>query len=102
MGESAVVQVFRFNPQHDGKPVFQEFKVPYDEKKTVLDALRYIYENIDSSLAFRESCQSGVCGLCGLCVNGTACLACATYMTQKMKIEPLRGRTVIRDLVVDL
>jgi succinate dehydrogenase/fumarate reductase iron-sulfur protein len=102
MGESAVVHVFRFNPQDDERPVFQEFKVPYDKKKTVLDALQYIYESVDSSLAFRESCQSGFCGLCGLCVNGKTCLACATYMTKRMKIEPLHGRTIIRDLVVDL
>ncbi|MBU7043805.1 MAG: 2Fe-2S iron-sulfur cluster binding domain-containing protein [Theionarchaea archaeon] len=97
----AHVQVFRFNPEQDTSPVFQEVKVPFQEHSTVLDALRYIYDHLDSSLAFRESCLAGLCGLCAVRVNGTVCLACSTYMSESMKIEPLPHRKIIRDLVVD-
>ena len=101
MSDFAIVKVFRFNPEHDKEPRFQQYKVPYDKQKTVIDALEYIYENLDSSLAFRESCKSGYCGICSLKVNGKACLACATYMLKEMKIEPILRDKVIRDLEVD-
>ncbi len=102
MNAFAIVEVFRFNPERDKKPRFQQYEVPYDKQKTVLDALEYIYENLDRSLAFREACKSGYCGICTLKVNGKSCLACTTYMSKKMRIEPISGRKVIRDLVVDL
>jgi len=102
MSTFALVEVFRFNPECDKKPEFQQYKVPYDKQKTVLDVLEYIYENLDRTLAFREACRSGYCGICTIKVNGKACLACATYMSKKMKIEPISEQKVIRDLVVDL
>jgi succinate dehydrogenase/fumarate reductase iron-sulfur protein len=99
--DDSVVFVMRFNPGTDVTPVFQEYVIPYDPQKTVLDALQYIYEHVDRSLAFRGACQSGFCGVCGVNLNGRPCLACATYMSRKMRIEPLSGHKVIRDLVVD-
>jgi len=97
----AAVKVFKYNPETDKTPTFRYFNVPYDKQYTILDTLEYIYTNLDSSLAFRRACQSGYCGICGVRVNGKNCLACATYMDKKMKIEPLPGFKIIRDLVVD-
>jgi len=102
MNGFAIVNVSRFNPECDKELKFHRFEVPYDAQKTVLDSLEYIYENLDSSLAFRSACRSGCCGICALKVNGKSCLPCATYMAKKMKIEPLSGFKIIRDLVVDL
>ncbi|MBU6997605.1 MAG: 2Fe-2S iron-sulfur cluster binding domain-containing protein [Theionarchaea archaeon] len=102
MTESALVSIFRFNPEEDDCPRMEEFEIPFDPQKTVLEALQYIYEERDGSLAFRESCKSGFCGTCGMIVNGHPCLACTTYMKKEMTIEPLARHRVIRDLVVEL
>jgi len=97
----AHLEVFRYNPEIDKFPVFQQITIPFHEHNTVLDALRYIYEHVDSSLAFRESCRAGLCGLCAVRVNGKVCLACSTYMCKTMTIEPVPKWKIIRDLVVD-
>jgi succinate dehydrogenase/fumarate reductase iron-sulfur protein len=102
MNELAEVNIFRFNPEIDDHPRMEEFLIPYDPQKTVLEVLQYIYEEKERSLAFRESCQSGFCSICGITVNGHPCLACTTYMERKMTIEPLMRHKVIRDLVVEL
>jgi succinate dehydrogenase/fumarate reductase iron-sulfur protein len=99
--EYAHVQIFRYDPHTDSSPAFQEVRVPFQKYTTVLDVLCYIYEHVDSSLAFRESCLAGLCGLCAVRVNGKVCLACSTYMEKIMKIEPIPRYSVIRDLVVD-
>ena len=36
----------------------------------VLDALNYIKDQLDGSLAYRWSCRMGICGSCGMMVNG--------------------------------
>jgi fumarate reductase iron-sulfur subunit len=99
--DESIVFVMRYNPGADAAPVVEKYSIPYDPQKTVLDALYYIYEHEDRSLAFRGACKSGLCGVCGLNLNGRPCLACATYMAREMRIEPLSNYEVIRDLVVD-
>jgi succinate dehydrogenase / fumarate reductase iron-sulfur subunit len=42
----------------------------------VLDALIYIKNNIDPTLAFRRSCREGVCGSCAMNIGGRNTLAC--------------------------
>ncbi|MGE5576917.1 MAG: 2Fe-2S iron-sulfur cluster-binding protein [Syntrophothermus sp.] len=56
----------------------QAFQIPFAEGDTVLTALLYIYENLDSTLAFRHGCRAGRCGLCAVEVNGKPRLACKT------------------------
>ncbi len=68
---------------------------------TLLSALYYIKEHIDSSLTFGSGCRSGVCGACAVIVNGKEVLACSTPVNDKDKIEPLRYHKVQRDLLVD-
>jgi len=102
MGGSGVVKIFRFDPEKDKKSRFQTFKnVPYENMR-VTDVLNYIYQNLDSSLAFRYSCRGGLCGVCLLKVNGKACLACHRIAEKEMTIEPPSQYPVIKDLVVDL
>lgn len=102
MNEIALVEVFRFNPKEDDQYRLDEFKVPYDPQKTVLEILQYIYEEKDRTIAFRGSCRSGFCNICGITVNGRPCLACTTCMEKNMVLEPLSNHDVIRDLVVEL
>ena len=73
--ELAVVKLFRFDPEVDTEPRYSEFKVPY-RGRTVLDVLRYIYENLDSSIAFRWACRRAFCRSCVLSVNGKPALSC--------------------------
>lgn len=41
-----------------------------------LDALIYVKDNLDSTLAFRRSCREGICGSCAMNCDGLHTLAC--------------------------
>lgn len=99
--ELATVDVFRFDPEIDSEPSYVEFKVPY-KGRTILDVLRYIYENVDSTVAFRWSCGAMFCRCCIIAVNGKPALACMEPAKKHMKIEPHPKFTVIKDLICDL
>ena len=94
-------KVFRWNPELDAAPKYVEYEVPWRKYLTVLEILRYIYENFDS-IAFDYSCRSMLCGKCGVQVNGKPVLACVTFVEPcDITIAPLKGLPVIRDLKVD-
>jgi fumarate reductase iron-sulfur subunit len=96
------VSVFRFDPGVDKAPRYDMFEVPFEEGRSVLGALKYIYENLDSSLAFYNSCRIGKCTGCHLKVNGKTRLACTTVVEeQDLLLEPMPGYRVVRDLMVD-
>jgi succinate dehydrogenase/fumarate reductase iron-sulfur protein len=98
-------KIQRYNPNQERRYT-SEFKVPVRKGMTLLDALLYIQDNLDGSLAFRHSCRMGVCGSCGILVNGKPMLACYTQVlhleTDKLILEPLQNLPVIKDLVVDI
>lgn len=93
------VKVFRFNPRQDKEPSYDTFEVPLSKHMTVLTVLNYIYENLDSSLAYNYSCKEGLCHACALIVNGEACEACSTLVKGEITIEPPSGFEVIKDLI---
>ena len=101
MESTIKIKVFRHDPEVEKQSRIQEYEVPIHTKSTVLEALFYIQENIDSSLAFSYSCRFMNCGLCTVEVNGNACLACITEVVNGMTISPLKALPLIRDLVVD-
>jgi fumarate reductase iron-sulfur subunit len=98
--------VSRYDPERETEPRTQSYTVPYTDETVVLDALNDVKENQDGSLTYRWSCRMGICGSCGMTVNGTPKLTCATllrdYAPGPVRIEPLMGFPVIRDLVVDI
>ena len=99
--ELATVYIKRSNNSHkDGEWV--EYNVPLEEDMTVLGVLDYIYENIDSSLAYYQSCRFGRCKGCLVSVDGKTVLSCDSTAKDGMKIAPVEKFKVIRDLVVDL
>ncbi len=106
MPDTVTLEVQRYRPEEEREPVFESFDVPFHEEWMVLDALNYIKDELDGSLAYRWACRMGVCGSCGLMVNGEPLLTCATYVGKLLpgpiRVEPLRGFPVIRDLVGDL
>ncbi len=97
-------QIYRYNPETDKAPYMQDYEVEVTTDMMLRDALLAIKE-MDESLNFRHSCGEGVCGSDGLNVNGRNVLACITPavdLSEPVKVRPLPGRPVIRDLVVDM
>ncbi|WP_100550640.1 succinate dehydrogenase iron-sulfur subunit [Caedibacter taeniospiralis] len=98
-------KVYRYNPEVDSKPYYQDYTVTVENEGTkVLTAIELI-KNQDPSLAVRRSCREGVCGSDGMNINGKNRLACITSigeLSQPIKLQPLPGLPVIRDLVVDM
>jgi succinate dehydrogenase/fumarate reductase iron-sulfur protein len=99
--ELGKVSVFRFTPGVDAAPRYQEYRVPY-RGYTVRNVLRYISENIDSSLSFRWACGQGLCRCCVLSVNDKPVMSCKAIASEYMKIDPHPKFKVMKDLVVDL
>jgi len=96
------VTVVRTNPETGMKPRQVKYTIPYSDKMRVMDALNYIRENIDSSLAFRWSCRYyAKCGTCAAMINGKPGLTCYEPAADGMVVAPLANFPVIRDLVVD-
>lgn len=106
MAETIVVEVLRYRPEEDDKPFIQSYEVPYVYEMSVLDALAYIKDNLDSTLSYRWSCRMAICGSCGMMVNGKPKLGCKSFLRDsypnKVRLEPLANFPVERDLVVDM
>lgn len=97
--------IFRFDPDQDGEPHFDNFAVSTKGGMTVLEALFRILEEEDGSLAFRYSCRGAVCGSCAMFINGSYRLACQTQISalgSKVSISPLPHLPIVKDLVVDM
>lgn len=98
-------KVYRYDPDKDEKPYMQDYELevePTDVK--LLDALVKL-KALDDSLAFRRSCREGICGSDGMNINGKNGLACLTNireLKQPIRLCPLPGLPVVRDLIVDM
>ena len=105
MAETITLEIARYSPERDDKPVFQRYETPCRNDWVILDALNYIKDKIDGSLSFRWSCRMGVCGSCGMMVDGEPKLTCATFLTDyapgPVRVEPMKNFPILRDLVVD-
>ena len=100
--ETVVIDVFRCDPSTgEGKSSFVKYEIPLSGQMTVLDALQYAREQIDSTLVFNYSCQKQRCGSCAMKIDNTISLACYTPVRDGQKISPLPGFKVTKDLVVD-
>ena len=102
------VEVYRYNPESDREPYMRSYELELgDRELMVLDVLERIKME-DTSLSYRRSCREGVCGSDGMNINGKNQLACITKVSGALskdgvlRIRPLPGLPVIRDLVVDM
>jgi succinate dehydrogenase / fumarate reductase iron-sulfur subunit len=101
------ISVYRYDPEKGGAPFMQDYELPAEELRPgmmLLDALLLI-KSRDETLSFRRSCGEGVCGSDGMNINGRNRLACITPLAnlkQPVKVRPLPGIPVVRDLVVDM
>lgn len=97
------ISVFRFDPLTDIKHCFVTYLVPRDSVKTIMDALLYIRDHDDSTLAFRSSCLQGRCGSCIMHINGKYSLACETPIRNgRNVVRPMAQLEIIKDLMVDM
>jgi succinate dehydrogenase / fumarate reductase iron-sulfur subunit len=98
------LRVFRFK-RGDERPHYETFDVPTIPRTTVLEALRWIQNHRDRTLALRHSCLHASCGTCGIRVNGREALACVTRVRDlghQITVEPIANLPVLTDLVVDM
>ena len=100
--KTATLRVRRGAPGEENR--YEEFEVPYEDGMSVLDALRWIRAERDSSLAIRYSCiNANACKTCMALVNGAVEYTCIAKLTPGVVIvEPLPKRPLIRDLVTDI
>ena len=70
------LDILRYNPEADNEPTSAFGS--HNEAWSLLDALEYIKDELDSSLTYRWSCRMAVCGNCGMVVNGRPQLGCET------------------------
>ena len=106
MPDTVTLEVYRYRPEEELEPTSQSYEVPYHDDWVVLDALNYLKDQVDGSLSYRWSCRMGVCGSCGMMVNGVPKLTCSAFLRDLLpgpiRVEPLSGFPVERDLVVVL
>jgi succinate dehydrogenase/fumarate reductase-like Fe-S protein len=101
VGQKTVLRVRRGGPNEEAR--YDEFEVPFEEGMSVLDALRWIRSDLDSTLAIRYSCiNANACKTCMALVNGEVEYTCIAKLTRDgTTVEPLPKRPLIRDLVTD-
>ncbi|WP_329256208.1 succinate dehydrogenase iron-sulfur subunit [Streptomyces sp. NBC_01478] len=100
-------RVRRFNSEVSAEAVWEDFQMEIDPKERVLDGLHKIKWDIDGTLTFRRSCAHGICGSDAMRINGKNRLACKTLIKdlnpeKPITVEPIKGLTVLKDLVVDM
>ena len=99
--------IFRFDPEKDEAPRYQDYTVEAESTDKILDCLNTIRTEQDPTLAYRASCAHGICGSDAMVINGYISLACQKLIrdfksANNFVVEPLPLFKVIRDLVVDL
>jgi succinate dehydrogenase / fumarate reductase, iron-sulfur subunit len=99
------LEVLRYNPETDKEPHFESYKVDAEPMDRLLDCLHKIKWYKDGSLALRRSCAHGICGSDAMVINGVNALACKVLvkdLKQPIRVEPIRGLPLIKDLIVDM
>ncbi|TIT59742.1 MAG: succinate dehydrogenase iron-sulfur subunit, partial [Mesorhizobium sp.] len=99
-------RIYRWSPDDDENPRMDTYFVDMDDcGPMVLDALLYIKNKIDPTLALRRSCREGICGSCAMNIDGSNTLACTKGcddISGAVKVYPLPHMQVVKDLVPDL
>jgi succinate dehydrogenase/fumarate reductase iron-sulfur protein len=102
--EPVVLKVFRFNPDVDRAPRYEQYQVPWREGLLLLGALKYVRDHFDQTLAFRDyCCGCSWCASCAMTVDGKGIQTCSRPLKpgESLLVEPMRGFPIIRDLAVD-
>lgn len=99
-----ILKIFRYDPATDRAPSYNTYEVPWQSGMLLLPAVKYVRDNIDETLAFRDyCCGCSWCMSCLMMVDGKGMRTCSRVLRpgESVRLEPMRGFPVIRDLVVD-
>lgn len=99
------LRIFRFDPEKDKRPRYENYVVDGEPNDQVLDLLNKVKWYQDGTLAYRRSCAHGICGSDALRINDVNRLACKVLVKDvgtKIKVEPILGLPVVKDLIVDM
>ena len=99
------LKVLRYDPEKDDDAHFETYTIQAQPMDRLLDCLHKIKWETDSSLALRRSCGHGICGSDAMVINGVNMLACKVLvkdLKQPIKVEPIRGLPLVKDLIVDM
>ncbi|MBX7159311.1 MAG: succinate dehydrogenase iron-sulfur subunit [Acidimicrobiia bacterium] len=101
------LEILRYDPATDKAPHWESYEADVDPMDRVLDALHHVKWYTDGTLAFRRSCAHAVCGSDAMVINGENRLACQLLIKdaspeKPIKVEPIRGLAVEKDLIVDM
>jgi succinate dehydrogenase / fumarate reductase iron-sulfur subunit len=99
------LRMLRYNPEVDDEPHYQTFLVEAEPNDRVLDLMHYVKAHQDPTLAYRSSCEHGICGSDAVRINGVNMLACKALVRQlgeDITVEPILGLPIIKDLIVDM
>jgi succinate dehydrogenase / fumarate reductase iron-sulfur subunit len=99
------LRIRRFNPEVSQDSWWDEFIVMADPLDRLVEVLHEVKWHQDGTLSFRRSCAHGICGSDAMMINGRNALACKVLVTDvapKVTVEPIRGLSVLKDLIVDM
>lgn len=102
--KSVSLKIFRYDPAVDQAPTYKTYEVPWQDGMLLLPAVKYIRDNIDESLAYRDyCCGCSWCMSCLMMVDGKGMRTCSRVLCpgEKILLEPMKGFPIIKDLVVD-
>jgi succinate dehydrogenase / fumarate reductase iron-sulfur subunit len=102
--EPILLKVFRYDPGADHAPRYEQYRVPWREGLLLLSALKYVHDNLDETLAFRDyCCGCSWCTSCLMIVNGRSMQTCSRLLKpgESLLVEPMWGFPIIKDLAVD-
>jgi succinate dehydrogenase / fumarate reductase iron-sulfur subunit len=111
----------------NGEIKYERYEVPLVKGMSVLEALFYIQDHYDSTLAFRYACRGAICGSCGMTINKVPSLACRVQVSNikitmkpvnlpeikfgeisdwdqenEILVEPMPNMEIIKDLIVNM
>lgn len=105
MEDKIILNIFRKNPEEDEKGRYEKYEVPYVDGMVVLDAVRYVQEKLDTTLAIRWNCKAAKCGSCSAEINGMPRLMCKTRVDtvgHNITVSPMGAFPLIKDLATDV
>jgi succinate dehydrogenase/fumarate reductase-like Fe-S protein len=89
-------------PAPNGNSWEQTYEIPDIGGGSVSDALQYISEHIDGSVAYYLSCRRGLCAACVVRLKGENIKACVVPAYDGIVIERANERLLIKDTVIHL
>ena len=99
------LRIYRRDPKKESSGRFVEYEAPVEEGMVVLDAVRYVEQYVDTSLAVRWNCKAARCGSCAAEINNRPALMCKTRVDElgsTITVAPMHVFPLIKDLVTDV